>query len=280
VSAAERRPAPLEIAAGPYRGLIHPRFKDQAAELARVFESDRSPLDELGAAVIHEGRNRLGVVSWPWMIAGFSRVVVKEFGFRGLTRLRSFFGPSKAVRAWRGAVALVERGIPTPFPVAFLEERRRRLVIHGFFLAGWVAEAREIRDLFRELEGGELDKLLAELAPFLRECHGKGILHRDLSDGNILVKRTEAGGFRFFLLDTNRIRVRTKIGRRARVRNLVRLGVPAGRRRSFLGLCLGEGKSVGLWFVYYRARKGAYASAVALKKKLRLRALARRLRIQ
>jgi hypothetical protein len=280
VSAGDRYPAPLEIAAGPYRGLIHARFRDQAAELARVFESGRSPLDSPGAEIIHEGRNRLGVVSWPWMIAGFPRVVVKEFGFRGLNRLKSLFGPSKAVRAWRGAVALVERGLPTPFPVAFLEERRRGLVSSGYFLAGWVADAREIRHLFRELEGEALGRLLAALAPFLRECHDKGILHRDLSDGNILVKRAEEGGPRFFLLDTNRIRIRRRIGRRVRVRNLVRLGVPVARRREFVGLYFGDKARLGLWFAYYRARKGAYAGAVALKKKLRLRTIARKLRIQ
>jgi len=280
VSADTRFPAPLEIAAGPYRGLIHARFKDQAAELSRVFESGRSPLDGPGASVIHEGRNRLGVVSWPWMIAGFPRVVVKEFGFRGLNRVKSLFGSSKAVRAWRGALALVERGLPTPFPVAFLEARRRGLVRSGYFLAGWVADAREIRSLFRELEGEDLGRLLGALAPFLRECHDNGVFHRDLSDGNILVKRAEGAGFRFFLVDTNRIRVRRKIGRRARVRNLVRLGVPAGRQREFIGLYLGEERRAGLWFAYYRARKRAYAGAVALKKKLRLRSLARKLRIQ
>lgn len=280
MSAEARFSAPLEVAAGSYRGLVHARFKDQAAELFRVFESGRSPLDGPGAEIIHEGRNRLGIVTWPWMIAGFPRVVVKEFGFRGLNRLKSLFGPSKAARAWRGAVALVERGLPTPFPVAFLEARRRGLVSRGYFLAGQVADAPEIRDLFRRLEGEEMGRLLAALAPFLRECHDMGILHRDLSDGNILVKRAEDESFRFFLLDTNRIRVRRRIGRRARVRNLVRLGVPAARQREFLDLYLGEGGRPGLWFAYYRARKSAYAGAVALKKKLRLRALARKLRIQ
>ena len=280
MSVGNRYPAPLEISAGPYHGLIHARFKDQAAGLARVFASGRSPLDGPGAEIIHEGRNRLGAVSWPWMIAGFPRVVVKEFGFRGLNRLKSLFGPSKAARAWRGAIALVERGLPTPFPVAFLEARRRGLVSSGCFLAGWVADAREIRHLLRELEGEDLGRLLAALAPFLRECHDKGILHRDLSDGNILVKRAGGGDWRFFLVDTNRIRVRRGIGRRVRVRNLVRLGVPAGRQREFVGLYLGAGARAGLWFSYYRARKGAYAGAVALKKKLRLRSLARKLRIQ
>jgi serine/threonine protein kinase len=274
------QPPPLALEAGRGRGLLHARFRDQRAELVRVFASGPSPLDGPGARLIHQGRNRLGVVSWPWMIVGFRDVVVKEFGFHGANRIKTLFGPAKALRAWRGAVALIERGLPTPFPVVYLEERRGGLVRRGFYLSGWVAGAREIRDLFRELEGEDLRELLAALAPFLRECHDQGVLHRDLSDGNILVKKDEAGRFRFILLDTNRIRIRGSIGPLRRVRNLVRLGVPAEARRAFVDLYLGDARNKAFWFLYYRTRKAAYASAVALKKKLRLRKLARALKIQ
>jgi len=276
----DRPPSPPRIEAGRFRGLLHARFRDQAVELTRVFESGRSPLDGPSAKIIHEGRNRLGVVSWPWMIAGFHKVVVKEFRFRGANSLKSLLGPSKALRSWLGAVGLVERGIPTPFPVAYLEERKRGIVRNGYYLSGWVSDGREIRGLFRELEGDPLRRLLAGLAAFLWECHDKGVLHRDLSDGNILIKTDETGRHRFFLLDTNRIRIRGRIGLRGRVRNLVRLGVPAASQRFFVDRYLGEARRRNFWFVYYRARKRAYAGAVALKKKLGLRKLARALRLQ
>jgi hypothetical protein len=276
----DRPPSPLGIEAGRFRGLLHARFRDQAAELTRVFEFGRSPLDGPGAKIIHEGRNRLGLVSWPWMIAGFHEVVVKEFRFRGANRLKALLGPSKALRSWLGAVGLVERGIPTPFPVAYLEERKRGIVRNGYYLSGWVPDGREIRGLFRELEGDPLRRLLAGLAAFLGECHDKGILHRDLSNGNILVKTDVAGRHRFLLLDTNRIRIRGRIGLQGRVRNLVRLGVPAASQRFFVDRYLDEARRRNIWFVYYRARKRAYAGAVALKKMLGLRKLARALRIQ
>jgi serine/threonine protein kinase len=277
---ADRQLSPLGIETARLRGLLHARFRDQAAELARVFETGRSPLDGPGARIIHEGRNRLGLLIWPWMIVGFHEVVVKEFRFRGANKLKTLFGPSKAFRAWRGAVGLIERGIPTPFPVAFLEERTNGFLRSGFYLSGWVAGGREIRHLFLEREGDPLRELVARLAAFLRECHDKGILHRDLSDGNILVKLDEAGRHRFILLDTNRIRIRRRIGLRGRIGNLVRLGVPPASRRFFVDLYLGDVRRKAFWFFYYRARKGAYAGAVALKKKLRLRKLARALRIQ
>lgn len=125
-----------------------------------------------------------------------------------------------------------------------------------------------------------MDKLLRALAVFLRNCHGLGILHKDLSDGNILAGADGRGGYVFYLLDTNRVRAKKKIGLLAAAGNLVRLGVPRQYQRSFLSYYWQDRPVPRRFFVWYRFRKKWYTGMVDLKKRLRLRKLARKLGVQ
>jgi serine/threonine protein kinase len=206
--------------------------------------------------------------------------VLKSFGLRGVNRLKTALLPSKAAKAWRGAAALVARGLPTAPPIAFLESRRGGFAAESYFLSGRLEGVREVRFLFRDLRGEALDRLLSGLAAFLVACHERGIVHRDLSDGNILVGPDGRGGQAFYLLDTNRVRVRRRLGPLARVKNLVRLGVPAERRDYFLDRYSGDRPLPPGLRRWYKFHKAVYSGRIRLKKKLRLKALARKLGLQ
>ncbi len=228
--------SPVESASArdrPVPGLIAAAYDDP------VFLASLTPLESLGsrpgAEVLSEGRNRISRVPLPLASGGVADIIVKEFFSRGVDKLKSLILPSKAERAWRGAAALVERGLGTAAPVACLTKRQGGFVARSFFLSERVAGAAEVRGLFREAPPGELEPLLGALARFLASAHARGILHRDLSDGNVLVRKLAAGRFEFFLLDTNRIRVRPRLGGLARAKNLIRLGVPASQRGFFPG---------------------------------------------
>jgi hypothetical protein len=227
------------------------------------------------------GRNTVAAIKAPSGLPVPGEIVVKSFGSRGLTRLKSLVQPSKAAKAWRGAWALAAAGFNTAPPVAYLERRRGGFVSESFFIAGRLAGPVEIRGLFRELPREKLEPLLSALAGELARAHGCGILHRDLSDGNILVD-TDGSAFRFIFLDTNRIRIRRRLGAASRARNLVRLGVPADLRHFFLeryAAALGRPLHTGFW-LWYRVSKGTFAGWIGLKKKLRLKTLARKMKIQ
>ncbi len=263
----KRRLSPVFVA----EDLDTPEFRDALSGI-------RSLAGGPAAHVLLDARNR--IVALP-LAAGpgrFVDAVAKEFRPAGLKRLKTLAFPSKAVKAWRGAAACLERDVPTPRPMACLERRRAGIVAESWFVSGWIENASEIRPLFLELGGEDLRILIMELAAFLRRAHEQGILHGDLSDGNILVSGPPP--YRFFLIDTNRIRARRRLSRRVRIRNLIRLGVPPDAQEAFLDAYLGEGKaSTGLRRLYRRAKK-RYAANVALKKKLRLRRLAEKLKIQ
>jgi len=263
---------------GPYRGEVGAEYDDP------LFVDAIAHPEELwtrpDAELLLEKRNRIGTVRI-FLSSGLYRdIVVKEFSSRGIIRLKSLLQPSKAARAWRGALALKERGLGTASPAGYLEKRRRGLVESSFFFAARIDGAEEIRGLFRSLPAADLEPLLCALAAFLSQCHDRGILHRDLSDGNILVKRDHSVRTFFYLLDTNRIRVHKKLGGFRRSKNLVRLGVPPAFQGFFLRKYFGKKPLRKSHWFWYRINKVVFTGYLSLKKKLRLRQIARFLRIQ
>jgi len=282
-----------KIKAGRYRGRIHPDFDRPAfrLSLASVREFTASPSVE----VLLDSRNRVVGTTLPVDPPRHIEAVIKEFRPQGFHRLKTVAVASKDRKAWRGAAACLARNVPTPRPLACLARRAAGVVSESYYVSVRVFGAREIRHLLRELGGEARRQLLAELAAFIRRAHDKGILHRDLSDGNILVAggpppagaprpafvRDDAPGvpYEFYLIDTNRIRARRGIGWLARVKNLVRLGVPAEDQMFFVDAYLGERRGSARLRAWYKKKKKNYTDYVALKKKLGLRGLAKRLRI-
>ena len=173
-----------------------------------------------------------------------------------------------------------QRDIETARPAAYLERRRHGLTERGYFLAERIAGAEEVRTLFRRLGPAEIEPLLAALAGHLARCHDQGILHRDLSDGNVLVKKDDSGGFVFFLLDTNRVRAVKRLGGYRRAKNVIRLGIPKAFQKAVLLEYPGARRFRRAHWLWYRLNKSVFTFYIGLKKTLRLRKIARILRIQ
>jgi len=234
-----------------------------------------------GAEVLLDGRNRVVAVKIGSPAGGTIDAVVKEFRLQGINKLKSAFLRSKAAKAWRGALALAGTGFNTPRPIAYLEKRSGRFIERSFFIAERIYGCREIRDDFREAKAETLRPLLSGLARTLFGLHEEGILHRDLSDGNILVKE-ESGKFHFLFLHTNRVRAKRRLSPGRRAKNLVRLGVPPAHRRYFLEqyAAAGDRPLREMFVFWYKLSKGGFAGWQKVKKALRLKKLARRMKIQ
>ncbi|MDH7511517.1 MAG: lipopolysaccharide kinase InaA family protein [Clostridiales bacterium] len=266
-----------KLSIGPYKGAILTAYDDP--DFLEAISPPEKIWSRPGLRILLDSRNRVGAVRLPLSGGKEADIVVKEFSSRGITRFKSLVLPSKAARAWRGAIALKERALGTALPVAYLESRERGVVRRSFFLTEEIKAAAEIRELFRSLPPSELRPLLRTLAAHLFLCHDRGILHRDLSDGNILVGEDDVGNFCFSFLDTNRIRLRKRLGGCARVKNLIRLGVPAEFQDFFLQEYF-RGKTLRKRHrFWYKLNKRIFACYVKAKKKLRLRKIARKLGI-
>jgi hypothetical protein len=268
----------LRLDLGDYRGLIAAAYYDPL-----ILQALRSPAGlwtRAGTEVLIDKRNRVGIVRLTFSSGRPAEVALKEYSSRGVNGLKSLLLPSKAAKAWRGALALRQKGLATAAPVAYLEKRKRGRVDSSFFLAERIESAEEVRHLFPRFPPDDLRALLASLARHLSVCHDRGILHRDLSDGNVLVRKEPDGRLTFFLLDTNRVRVRKKIRGLARAKNLIRLGVPPAYQESFLREYFRPRPLSKAGWLWYKMNKTVFSGYIGLKKKLRLRQIAHKLGIQ
>ena len=257
---------PLELES--FKGRINPDFH-QLDFINKISNFDRI-LQETPRKIIFSGRNRVSVVSFPLPDGKSLDIAIKEFFPRGWNRLKTIFSPSKAQKAWRGGVTLMEKNIPTPVSVAYLEKRKTFLVEESCYLTVLVEGVEEIRQLFRQYSPEKLSALICALARHLSRCHEEGILHRDLSDGNILVKKDAKEEHVFFLIDTNRIRLKKRLHLSRRIQNLTRLGVPRAFQKFFLEEYAGSNRlKKWVWF-WYRISKQAYTGHINLKKRLHL----------
>lgn len=110
----------------------------------------------------------------------------------------------KGLRAWLYPQRLQERGIETPEPVAYIEERRCGLLGLSFFISIQCPYERRLYE-FGDALPGTYEEMAEALGGLAARMHNAGVLHRDFSPGNVLWMRDEAG-FHFSLVDINRMR--------------------------------------------------------------------------
>lgn len=261
-----------------FRGRLNPDF--QYPILIKKISTCSLLFRDPDCQILYNGRNRGARLRFSLEKGQTINVFVKEFNVQGIEKLKTLFLPSKAFKAWRGGLILAKKDILTPEPVAYLEEKRSPFIRHSFYFSLFMNGTEEIRHLLRRLPDEEIKRLLQSLAHHLSFCHSENILHRDLSDGNILVRRDVNQDYIFSLIDTNRVRFKRRMGTLRRVKNLIRLGIPASLQRFFLEEYLGTAQLRNSVWIWYRLNKNIYTGYVHLKRKLGIRRLIQKLGIQ
>lgn len=185
------------------------KFSKFAESLPLCFEKE--------GTTIYEKRNSVKLFQ-----VGDITLVVKRYK-RPMLHQRmdyTFLRKSKARRAYDYALRLCDLGIDTPKPVACVEVFRHGLFDVGYFVSTYCGDP----DL-KILKETPDDGLIAAFAHFLVNMHSKGVLHGDLNLSNILYKPddTEAQGYHFTVIDTNRSRFVGNPSQRQCLRNLVRV---------------------------------------------------------
>ncbi|MEP7010503.1 MAG: lipopolysaccharide kinase InaA family protein [Acidobacteriota bacterium] len=231
-------PAPIDLPA--WRGEIARDFlpADLPAALAH--------LTDPGAATqtLHWGRNYLYATRFPGSPTG--EVVVKQFREESwAAQRRKARRGSKAERSFRAARAVLGAGVPSPEPILWLDAKGDSGVS---FYACRRIEGIEVRHLFRAAAVGkereefpdlDLPQVLQEIGRLARRLHDAGIRHRDLSVGNLLVRRPVPAGApgeppELSLLDLNRSRLGVTLNLPARMREFSRLALFRPEHRELL----------------------------------------------
>ncbi|MDR1879954.1 MAG: lipopolysaccharide kinase InaA family protein [Tannerellaceae bacterium] len=221
--------------------VLHPayrRFAGFIEQLPALFGTQGETL--------YEGRNTLKAYRLP----DDTPVVVKRFRIPLLiNRIRyALLGETKASRSYHNALGILEKGISTPAPVAYIEEKRYGLPAYCYYLSLYERETETVRSYMGGQAAGN-ERILTAFARFTAAMHEAGIVHRDYSPGNIL-RRTDAGaGDAFTLVDINRLRFSTL--------------TEEGAYRNLQRLCLSKEASTWIAREYARERGFDEARAVA-----------------
>jgi tRNA A-37 threonylcarbamoyl transferase component Bud32 len=181
------------------------------------FISNIPALFDQEGELVYTARNQLKHYS----VEGYE-VIVKRYKIPHLINriAYTFVRPSKAKRAYEYALKLLQLGVDSPAPIAYIEQYKCGLLTHGYFISVYEKDYSDIRDL---MDGTQKDvSLLNELSLYISDFHNKGILHLDMSPGNILYKKTE-DRTQFTLIDINRMQFFSSISNAKRFKSFKRL---------------------------------------------------------
>jgi len=117
----------------------------------------------------------------------------------------SFIRKSKARRAYENALEVASRGFDTPKPIAFIEQKKAALLTKSYFISVQCPYSRMFREFADNSDIAGREDIPQALGVYVAALHEAGILHLDLSVGNILFEKEEAG-IHFSLIDINRMK--------------------------------------------------------------------------
>ena len=178
--------------------LINKKYEHLREWLERLPED----FERLGE-VIYDKRNQLRVVEAPdgtlvnvkrYCVPHLVNRVVYSTGIRKPKGLRAFIYPTR----------LLERGIETPEPSAYIEQRRCGLLGVSYFISVQSPLGHTLYE-FGDAQEGTYEEMADALGRFTAMMHEREVLHLDYSPGNVLWDKDETG-YHFAVVDINRMR--------------------------------------------------------------------------
>ncbi|MEI6807766.1 MAG: lipopolysaccharide kinase InaA family protein, partial [bacterium] len=177
--------------------------------------------------ILHNGRDPLAVH-------------VKCFGRQGRVKdLLDWRAGSSARRSWQVALAMREKGLRTPRPIAFLDRWDGRRLIESYLFTELQQDAQTFKDELIRLytidpECAKIMALLECVARAIKQMHDEGIFHRDLGNQNILVSHEiQSNCSTVQFVDLNRARVVPCVSIAERAFDISRISLPSDFLRVF-----------------------------------------------
>ena len=169
-------------------------LKEFVAQIPRRFEQE--------GRTIYKGRNLIKVFDGPNDL----QMNVKRYRIPvGINRLVYSLGIRKAkgLRGYQYPRVLLEKGIDTPEPIAYIEDRKGGLITYSYLIT---VQSKLQHTLY---EFGNAPKeqwlpMVEPLAAFAAKIHEQNLMHRDFSPGNVLWDVID-GTYQFSVVDINRM---------------------------------------------------------------------------
>lgn len=129
---------------------------------------------------------------------------------------------SKAQRSFEYAEYLLEKGIRTPTPYAFAEDRSGVGLGISYYFCEHVQADLTYRELVEIPDFPDHEIILRKFSQFCIQLHDAGVEFKDHSPGNTLIKKTD-NDYLFYLVDLNRMTFHKHMSFELRMKNMSRL---------------------------------------------------------
>jgi len=212
-------------------------------------------------------------------------VVTKRFHYPSFIRRLGFlFLSSPAARSLQGAFVLKGNDIDTAIPLAALEHRSWYNLGTSYFVAEEVVGSQSLHAFWRDVlptlsskkRAETKREILKEVASLFHRLHSRGIYHRDLKGGNILIQEWEAGKWKSSLIDVDGVRKSHRLSWSKRVKNLVQLYRTLGKQLSIRDRVFFLRHYAALCSLSRRDHKALARKVLAMGRKEELRSLQKR----
>lgn len=134
-----------------------------------------------------------------------------------------YFRKSKARRSYEYAKKLLENGIGTPKPIAYIENFNWLGLKDSYYASEHLQAELTFRELVENPAYPDHENILRQFTKFTFGLHEKGIEFLDHSPGNTLIKKGSQNQYEFFLVDLNRMNFHDVMDFDARMKNFHRL---------------------------------------------------------
>jgi len=147
---------------------------------------------------IYNARNEIKIIEYQGV-----ELVVKSFKIPHLFNkiIYTFFRTTKAQKSYDNSLRL---GNFTPKPVGYRIFKRFGLISNSYFVSEHFKYDFTIREPLLDACFENQTDIFKAFARFTFDLHENGILHKDYSPGNILIKK-EGDGYIFKIVDVNRM---------------------------------------------------------------------------
>lgn len=194
--------------------VVSEKFQTSKEEILTLLEN----FDIKGELVGKGARNKIKI-----FVFGGEKVNVKSFKIPNLVNKIAyrFIRKSKAQRSFEYAHELLQRGIGSPYPVAYAEDTSGLYFQKSFYVSEHLDCDLTYRTLVQDSNYPQWEEILRAFTRFTFELHEKQVQFLDHSPGNTLI-RLNNGGYQFFLVDLNRMNFK-ELSFDERMKNFARL---------------------------------------------------------
>lgn len=116
----------------------------------------------------------------------------------------AYIRPSKAKRSYENAIRLIQSGILTPFPIAYVEFSNSLGITNSYYISQHIDYDFTYRELLNENFPDRVN-ILKQFTCFTYRLHENQIDFLDHSPGNTLIIENENNKYDFYLIDLNRM---------------------------------------------------------------------------